>query len=89
MLTKTYYWPRVNADLIEVLEDGAIDRKSVLNRKVTAIGFETEASIGCQRPCSVLGLYVAVNARNSGYPIGKALAPACGRALCFLLLCSG
>ena len=50
VLTETYYLPRAKADLIEVLEDGAIDRKRVLNRKVTAIGFETEASIGCQRP---------------------------------------
>ena len=50
MLTETYYLPRVNADLIEVLEDGAIDRESLPNRKVTAIGLETEASIGCQRP---------------------------------------
>ena len=89
MLTETYYLPRVTADLIEVLEDGAIDRKSVPNCKVTAIGLETEANIGCQRTCSVLGLYVAVNARNSGYPTGTALAPACGRALCFLLMWPG
>ena len=89
MLTETYYLRRAKADLIEVLEDGAIDRKRVPNCKVTAIGLETEVNIGCQRTCSVLGLYVAVNARNSGYPIGTALAPACGRALCFLLMWPG
>ena len=75
VLTEAYYKPRAKADLIEVLEGGVIDRNGLPNCQLTAIGLETEAIIACQRACPELGLiYIAVNSKNCGDPIGKSLA---------------
>ena len=38
VLTEAYYQPRAKADIIEVLEGGVIDRNSLPNCQLTAIG---------------------------------------------------